>query len=57
MTTPSTGATVTRTDAHGVATVTLQSAGLSPRSRAELTEILRAVEADPSVRALVLTGR
>ncbi|MBJ7453173.1 MAG: enoyl-CoA hydratase/isomerase family protein [Blastococcus sp.] len=56
MTTPSTGATVTRTDAHGVATVTLQNAALSHRSRAELTDVLRAVAADPSVRAVVLTG-
>ncbi len=56
MTTPSTGATVTRTDAHGVATVTLQGPALSHRSRAELTDVLRAVAADPSVRAVVLTG-
>lgn len=56
MTTPSTGATVTRTDAHGVATVTLHDSALSHRSRAELTDVLRAVAADPSVRAVVLTG-
>jgi 2-(1,2-epoxy-1,2-dihydrophenyl)acetyl-CoA isomerase len=56
MTTPSTGAAVTRTDADGVATVTLQNSALSRRSRAELTDVLRAVAADPSVRAVVLTG-
>jgi 2-(1,2-epoxy-1,2-dihydrophenyl)acetyl-CoA isomerase len=56
MTTTATGATVTRTDADGVATVTLQSSGLSHRSRAELTDVLRAVAADESVRAVVLTG-
>jgi 2-(1,2-epoxy-1,2-dihydrophenyl)acetyl-CoA isomerase len=56
MTTPPTGATVTRTDGHGVATVTLHRAGLSHRSRAELTEALEAVGADGSVRAVVLTG-
>ena len=56
MTTPSISAAVTRTDAHGVATVTLQNSALSHRSRAELTDVLRAVAADPSVRAVVLTG-
>jgi 2-(1,2-epoxy-1,2-dihydrophenyl)acetyl-CoA isomerase len=56
MTTTATGATVTRTDADGVATVTLQSSGLSHRSRAELTDVLRGVAADESVRAVVLTG-
>ncbi len=56
MTTPTTGAAVTRTDADGVATVTLQNSALSHRSRAELTDVLRAVAADPSVRAVVLTG-
>jgi 2-(1,2-epoxy-1,2-dihydrophenyl)acetyl-CoA isomerase len=56
MTTTATGATVTRTDADGVATVTLQSSGLSHRSRAELTDVLREVAADESVRAVVLTG-
>ena len=43
MTTPATGATVTRTDADGVATVTLRRSGPSSRSRAELTDVLRAV--------------
>jgi 2-(1,2-epoxy-1,2-dihydrophenyl)acetyl-CoA isomerase len=56
LTTMATGPTVTRTDADGVATVTLQSPGLSRRSRAELTDVLRAVAADESVRAVVLTG-
>ena len=54
MTTTATGATVTRTDA--VATVTLESSGLSSRSRAELTDVLRGVAVDESVRAVVLTG-
>ncbi|MGY1639387.1 enoyl-CoA hydratase/isomerase family protein [Geodermatophilus sp. SYSU D00742] len=56
MTTTPAGTDVTRTDAGGVATVTLQSPGLSHRSRAELTAVLRAVAADGSVRAVVLTG-
>jgi 2-(1,2-epoxy-1,2-dihydrophenyl)acetyl-CoA isomerase len=56
MTTPSTDALVTRTDAEGVATVTLQRSGLSHRSRSELTDVLHAVAADPTVRAVVLTG-
>jgi 2-(1,2-epoxy-1,2-dihydrophenyl)acetyl-CoA isomerase len=48
--------TVTRTDAGGVATVTLHSSGLTRRSRAQLTDALRGVAADESVRAVVLTG-
>jgi enoyl-CoA hydratase/isomerase-like protein len=56
MTTTATGTTVTRTDADGVATVTLQTSGLSHGSRGELTDVLRAVAADDSVRAVVLTG-
>jgi 2-(1,2-epoxy-1,2-dihydrophenyl)acetyl-CoA isomerase len=56
MTTPPTGATVSRTDADGVAMLTLQDSALSHRSRAELTDVLHAVAADPSVRAVVLTG-
>jgi 2-(1,2-epoxy-1,2-dihydrophenyl)acetyl-CoA isomerase len=56
MTTTATGATVTRTDADGVATVTLESSGLSSRSRAELTDVLRGVAVDESVRAVVLTA-
>ncbi len=56
MTTRATGAPVTRTDEDGVATVTLRDAALSHRSRAELTDVLEAVRADGSVRAVVLTG-
>ena len=56
MTSTTTGPTVTRTDTGGVATITLQSPGLTGRSRAELTDLLRAVSADESVRAVVLTG-
>ncbi len=48
--------TVTRTDADGVATITLGVPGLSRRSRAELGEILAAVSGDEAVRAVVLTG-
>ncbi|MPR00071.1 enoyl-CoA hydratase [Modestobacter sp. I12A-02628] len=48
--------TVTRTDADGVATITLLAPGLSHRSRAELTAAFTAVSADPTVRAVVLTG-
>lgn len=47
---------VTRTDADGVATITLQAPGLSRRSRAELTDALQAVAADERVRAVVPTG-
>jgi 2-(1,2-epoxy-1,2-dihydrophenyl)acetyl-CoA isomerase len=48
--------TVTRSDADGVATITLLTPGLSHRSRAELTEAFTAVHGDRSVRAVVLTG-
>ena len=48
--------TVTRSDADGVATITLGAPGLSHRSRAELTTAVDGVAADPSVRAVVLTG-
>ena len=55
MTTTATGTTVTRIDADGVATVTLQSPGLSARSRAELTDVSgRSRRTTP--RAVVLTG-
>lgn len=47
---------VTRTDADGVATITLQAPGLSRRSRAELIDALQAVAADERVRAVVPTG-
>ncbi|WP_369140240.1 enoyl-CoA hydratase-related protein [Modestobacter versicolor] len=48
--------TVTRTDADGVATLTLQRPALSTRLRAELLEHVRAVADDASVRAVLLTG-
>jgi 2-(1,2-epoxy-1,2-dihydrophenyl)acetyl-CoA isomerase len=48
--------TVTRTDAAGVATLTLQRPALSHQLRTELIEHVRAVGADESVRAVVLTG-
>lgn len=48
--------TVTRSDADGVATLTLLAPGLSRRSRAELTAVIADVAADPGVRAVVLTG-
>jgi 2-(1,2-epoxy-1,2-dihydrophenyl)acetyl-CoA isomerase len=48
--------TVTRTDADGVATLTLQRPALSHRLRTELIEQVRAVAADESVRAVLLTG-
>ncbi|RBY81335.1 enoyl-CoA hydratase [Blastococcus sp. TF02-09] len=56
MTTPQTGATVTRADADAVATVILLNSGLTHRSRAELTDVLHDVAADGTVRAVVLTG-
>jgi 2-(1,2-epoxy-1,2-dihydrophenyl)acetyl-CoA isomerase len=49
-------ATVTRTDADGVATLTLQRPGLSHVLRGELLALVRDVAADPSVRAVLLTG-
>ena len=48
--------TVTRTDADGVATITLQRPGLSSAMRAELLAVVEAVAADGSVRAVLLTG-
>ena len=48
--------TVTRTDADGVATLTLQRPALSHQLRTELIEQVRAVGADESVRAVLLTG-
>jgi 2-(1,2-epoxy-1,2-dihydrophenyl)acetyl-CoA isomerase len=47
---------VTRTDADGVATLTLQRPGLSHALRGELLALVRDVAADPSVRAVLLTG-
>jgi 2-(1,2-epoxy-1,2-dihydrophenyl)acetyl-CoA isomerase len=49
-------ATVTRTDAGGVATLTLQRPALSHQLRTELIEHVRAIAADESVRAVLLTG-
>jgi 2-(1,2-epoxy-1,2-dihydrophenyl)acetyl-CoA isomerase len=48
--------TVTRTDADGVATLTLQRPGLSHRLRTELLTHVQQVAADESVRAVLLTG-
>jgi 2-(1,2-epoxy-1,2-dihydrophenyl)acetyl-CoA isomerase len=48
--------TVTRTDADGVATLTLQRPGLSHVLRRELLTVVREVAADPAVRAVLLTG-
>jgi 2-(1,2-epoxy-1,2-dihydrophenyl)acetyl-CoA isomerase len=48
--------TVTRTDAEGVATLTLQRAGLTSRQRTELLGLVQEVAADEAVRAVLLTG-
>jgi 2-(1,2-epoxy-1,2-dihydrophenyl)acetyl-CoA isomerase len=48
--------TVTREDAGGVATITLQRPGLSHALRTDLLGVVRDVAADASVRAVVLTG-
>jgi 2-(1,2-epoxy-1,2-dihydrophenyl)acetyl-CoA isomerase len=48
--------TVTRTDAGGVATLTLQRPGLSHRLRTELLSQVQQVAEDESVRAVLLTG-
>ncbi|SFL63949.1 enoyl-CoA hydratase-related protein [Geodermatophilus ruber] len=48
--------TVTRADAGGVATITMRSAGLTSLSRRELLDVVREVDADASVRAVVITG-
>ncbi|GAA3179656.1 enoyl-CoA hydratase-related protein [Blastococcus jejuensis] len=48
--------TVTRTDADGVATITLLRGGLSSAMRRELLAVVRDVAADESVRAVLLTG-
>ena len=48
--------TVTRDDADGVATLTLQRPGLSHALRTDLLAAVRDVAADPSVRAVLLTG-
>ena len=48
--------TVTRDDADGVATLTLQRPGLTSALRTELMAAVAAVSADDSVRAVLLTG-
>src|SRR4051794_14392627 len=48
--------TVTRSDADGVATLTLRQPGLSHASRGDLLTAVRDVGADASVRAVLLTG-
>jgi 2-(1,2-epoxy-1,2-dihydrophenyl)acetyl-CoA isomerase len=48
--------TVTRDDADGVATLTLQRPGLSSALRTDLLAAVRAVAEDESVRAVLLTG-
>jgi 2-(1,2-epoxy-1,2-dihydrophenyl)acetyl-CoA isomerase len=48
--------TVTRDDARGVATLTLQRPGLSHALRTDLLAAVRDVAADESVRAVLLTG-
>src|SRR3954462_3026752 len=48
--------TVTRDDAGGVATLTLQRPGLSSGMRRELLAAVQEVAADASVRAVLLTG-
>ena len=48
--------TVTRTDADGVATITLQQPGLTSALRTDLLALVQEVAADESVRAVLLTG-
>jgi 2-(1,2-epoxy-1,2-dihydrophenyl)acetyl-CoA isomerase len=48
--------TVTRDDAGGVATLTLQRPALSSALRRDLLDAVRGVAADESVRAVLLTG-
>jgi 2-(1,2-epoxy-1,2-dihydrophenyl)acetyl-CoA isomerase len=48
--------TVTRDDADGVATLTLQRPGLSSAMRRDLLAAVQEVAADASVRAVLLTG-
>jgi len=51
-----TTSTVTRDDAGGVATLTLQRPGLSHALRTDLLAQVEAVAADESVRAVLITG-
>jgi 2-(1,2-epoxy-1,2-dihydrophenyl)acetyl-CoA isomerase len=48
--------TVTREDADGVATITLQRPGLSSALRRELRAVVEEVAGDDAVRAVLLTG-
>jgi 2-(1,2-epoxy-1,2-dihydrophenyl)acetyl-CoA isomerase len=48
--------TVTRDDAGGVATLTLQRPGLSSALRRDLLDAVRSVAADETVRSVLLTG-
>ena len=48
--------TVTRDDADGLATLTLQHPGLSTALRTDLLAAVRDLATDPSVRAVLLTG-
>jgi 2-(1,2-epoxy-1,2-dihydrophenyl)acetyl-CoA isomerase len=48
--------TVTREDADGVATLTLQKPGLTSALRQDLLALVRQVAADDDVRAVLLTG-
>ena len=48
--------TVTREDADGVATITLQRPGVSHALRSDLLDLFRDVAGDESVRAVLLTG-
>jgi 2-(1,2-epoxy-1,2-dihydrophenyl)acetyl-CoA isomerase len=48
--------TVTRDDADGVATLTLQRPGLSSALRTALLAAVRDIATDPSVRAVLITG-
>ncbi|MGY1617836.1 enoyl-CoA hydratase-related protein [Geodermatophilus sp. SYSU D00691] len=48
--------TVTREDADGVATITLQRPGLSHALRTDLLAAVQDVAGDPAVRAVLLTG-
>jgi 2-(1,2-epoxy-1,2-dihydrophenyl)acetyl-CoA isomerase len=51
-----TSSTVTRDDADGVATLTLQRPGLSHALRTDLLAAVQGVAADESVRAVLITG-
>ena len=48
--------TVTREDAHGVATLTLLRPGLTHESRRRMLAVVEEVAGDPAVRAVLITG-